>query len=95
MARRTIPHCVVLTRTSAAVRSRTLKNIHEQLTQNGIEVLRTGIVERAAFRDLFDFGGTLSDLDPSQVSNLARAIENAREFAGEVITKLRTTEGAR
>jgi chromosome partitioning protein len=94
MARRTIPHCVVLTRTSAAVRSRTLKNVHEQLTQNGIEVLRTGIVERAAFRDLFDFGGTLSDLDPSQVSNLARAIENAREFAGEVITKLRTTEGA-
>lgn len=93
LARRAIPHCVVLTRTSAAVRSRTLKNVHEQLTQNGIEVLRTGIVERAAFRDLFDFGGTLSDLDPSQVSNLGKAIENAREFAGEVITRLRATEG--
>lgn len=93
MARRAIPHCVVLTRTSAAVRSRTLKNVHEQLTKNGIEVLRTGIVERAAFRDLFDFGGTLSDLDPSQVSNLGKAIENAREFAGEVITRLRATEG--
>lgn len=89
MARRNIPHCVVLTRTSAAVRSRTLKNVHEQLVENGIEVLRTGIVERAAFRDLFDFGGTLSELDPAQVSNLAKAIENAREFAGEVITKLR------
>ena len=93
MARRSIPHCVVLTRTSAAVRYRTLKNVHEQLTQNGIEVLRTGIVERAAFRDLFDFGGTLSDLDPSQVSNLGKAVENAREFAGEVITRLRATEG--
>ena len=92
MARRIIPHCVVLTRTSAAVRSRTLKNVHEQLIENGIEVLRTGIVERAAFRDLFDFGGTLSDLDPAQVSNLGKAIENAREFAGEVITKLRQAE---
>lgn len=93
LARRPIPHCVVLTRTSAAVRSRTLKNVHEQLTQNGIEVLQTGIVERAAFRDLFDFGGTLSDLDPNQVSNLAKAIENAREFAGEVVMKLKATGG--
>lgn len=93
LARRPIPHCVVLTRTSAAVRSRTLKNVHEQLIQNGIEVLQTGIVERAAFRDLFDFGGTLSDLDPNQVSNLAKAIENAREFAGEVVMKLKATGG--
>ena len=93
MARRAIPHCVVLTRTSAAVRSRTLKNVQEQLAENGIEVLRTGIVERAAFRELFDFGGTLSDLNPNQVSNLGNAIENAREFAGEVITKLKAIEG--
>lgn len=93
MARRPIPHCVVLTRTSAAVRSRTLKNVQEQLAKNGIEVLRTGIVERAAFRELFDFGGTLSALDPNQVSNLGKAIENAREFAGEVITKLKAIEG--
>ena len=61
--------------------------------ENGIEVLRTGIVERAAFRELFDFGGTLSDLDPGQVSNLEKAIENAREFAGEVITKLKSIGG--
>ena len=63
------------------------------MTENGIEVLRTGIVERAAFRELFDFGGTLSDLDPSQVSNLGKAIENAREFAGEVIIKLKSIGG--
>ena len=93
LARRAIPHCVVLTRTSAAVRSRTLRNVHEQMTENGIEVLHTGIVERAAYRDLFDFGGTLSDLDPAQVSNLSKAIDNAREFAGEVITKLKTSGG--
>ncbi|AXQ96303.1 ParA family protein (plasmid) [Cereibacter azotoformans] len=90
LARRKIPHRVVLTRTSAAVRSRTLRNVQEQLEASGIEVLQTSIVERAAFRDLFDFGGTLSSLDPAQVSNLPKAIENAREFAGEVVTLLKT-----
>ena len=90
LARRKIPHYVVLTRTSAAVRTRSLRNVQEQLESGGIEMLRTGIVERAAYRDLFDFGGTLSDLDPAQVSNLTKAIENAREFAGEVVTLLKT-----
>ena len=61
--------------------------------ENGIEVLHTGIVEQAAYRDLFDFGGTLSDLDPTQVSNLSKATDNAREFAGEVITKLKASGG--
>jgi len=89
MARRTIAHCVVLTRTSAAVRSRSLKNVQEQLRANGIEVLKTGIVERAAYRDLFDFGGSLSDLDGALVSNVEKAVLNAREFAGEVIVKLK------
>ena len=89
MARRKIPHSVVLTRTSAALRTRTLKNVYEQLRAGGSEVLNTGMVERAAFRDLFDFGGTLSELDPAQVSNVEKAIANAREFAGEVVVKLK------
>lgn len=89
MARRSIRHSVVLTRTSAAVTSRALKNVHDQLTANGIDVMKTGIVERAAYRDLFDYGGTLSALDRKQVSNVDKAIVNAREFAGEVIMKLK------
>jgi chromosome partitioning protein len=89
MARRAIPHCVVLTRTSAAVRSRALKNVQEQLKANGIEVCRVPIVERAAYRDLFDYGGTLADLDSSQVSNVEKARINAREFAGEVVARLK------
>ncbi|HEU0220925.1 MAG TPA: ParA family protein, partial [Paracoccaceae bacterium] len=52
-------------------------------------VFLTTIVERAAFRDLFDYGGGLADLDPGSVSNLAKARENARAFAGEVVAKLR------
>lgn len=88
MARRSIAHAVVLTRTSAAITSRALRNVQEQLSTGGIDVLFTTIVERAAFRDMFDYGGGLADLDPKAVSNVDKAQENARMFAGEVLTKL-------
>ncbi|MBB1498926.1 ParA family protein [Paracoccus sp. MC1862] len=94
MARRPILHSVLLTRTSAAVTSRALKNVREQLDKAGIEVFSTSIVERAAYRDIFDYGGLLSDLTADQVSNIERARENAREFAGEVIGKFRSGSAA-
>ena len=92
MARRPIPHAVVLTRTSAAITSRTLRNVQNQLAKGGIDVFETAIVERAAFRDLFDYGGGLADLDPAAVSNVEKAQENARAFAGEVLAKLKAAE---
>jgi chromosome partitioning protein len=95
MSRRKIAHAVVLTRTSAAVTSRALRNVAEQLQSGGIEIFATSIVERAAYRDLFDYGGTLAGLAGSQVSNLDKAIQNAREFAGEVIVKLKAAAGTR
>ena len=91
MARRSIPHAVVLTRTSAAIRSRSLKNVASELEEAGIPVFETAIVERAAYRDLFDLGGTLAGLDPSQTSNVDKAIDNAREFAGELVARIRET----
>lgn len=89
LLRRQIAHSILLTRTSAAVTSRALRNVREQLDKAGIDVFSTSIVERAAFRDIFDFGGLLSDLRSDQVSNLDKALENARDFAGEVISKLK------
>ena len=95
MVRRPILHSVLLTRTSAAVTSRALRNVRDQLDKAGIEVFSTSIVERAAYRDIFDYGGLLSDLTADQVSNIERARENAREFAGEVIAKLKSGSAAR
>lgn len=89
MARRAIPHAVVLTRTSAAVRSRSLKNVAAELTEAGVPVFETPIVERAAYRDLFDYGGTLSSLDPATTSGIPKALANATEFTGELVAKLR------
>ena len=94
LARRDIPHAVLLTRTSAAVASRALKNVRDQLDKAGIDIFETSIVERAAYRDILDYGGLLSDLDPSQVSNVEKALLNAREFAGEVVAKLKAGQAA-
>jgi len=92
MARREIAHAVLLTRTSAAVASRSLRNVRAQLEQAGIPVLETSIVERAAYRDILDYGGLLADLDPAQVSNVERAVENARAFAVEVVARLKAAQ---
>ena len=89
LARRAILHSVLLTRTSAAVASRSLKNVRDQLDKAGIDVFATSIVERAAYRDIFDYGGLLSSLAAEKVSNVDKAQENARAFAGEVLAKLR------
>jgi chromosome partitioning protein len=89
MARRTLNHAVLLTRTSAAVASRSLRNVREQLDKAGVPMFQSALVERAAFRDVFDYGGLLADLPDAKVSNLAKARANAREFTAEVIMRLR------
>ncbi|RID89791.1 ParA family protein [Gemmobacter lutimaris] len=94
MARREIAHAVLLTRTSAAVASRSLRNVRDQLDQAGIPVFETSIVERAAYRDILDYGGLLEDLDRDQVSNLDKAVENARAFAREVLARLKAAQAS-
>lgn len=95
MVRRPIPHGVLMTRTSAAFASRSLKNVREQLDRAGIRVFGTPIVERAAYRDIFDYGGLLSDLPTAQVSNLENACKNARAFAAEVLNLLKEERAER
>jgi chromosome partitioning protein len=95
LARREIAHAVLLTRTSAAVESRSLRNVRDQLAEAGVALFETAIVDRAAYRDLMDYGGTLAGLDPAQVSNLDRAQANARAFAAEVVARLRAALPAR
>ncbi|MFZ3583335.1 ParA family protein [Loktanella sp. DJP18] len=89
MTRRPIPHGVLLTRTSAAMMSRSLRNVRDQLAASDIPLFDTSIVERAAFRDIFDYGGLLADLPVTGVSNVAKARVNAGAFAAEVIERLR------
>ncbi len=87
VVRHKIQHSVVLTRTNAAVTTRAMKAVQEFLAVKGIDVLSTPIVERAAYRDLFEFGGGLGDQEPKKIANLKKAKENAEMFAAEILER--------
>ena len=84
-----IPYSILFTRTSSAIRPRTLQHIQQEFHKHGVRSFQVQINEREAYRALFSFGGTLESLKPQFVSNLDAAIVNARAFAGEVISMLR------
>ncbi|MCZ7856946.1 MULTISPECIES: ParA family protein [Agrobacterium] len=83
-----IAHSIVLTRVNAMVATRSLLLVKMLLAEKNVSVLNTAIVERAAYRDIFDYGGTLLCLDGKKVSNIDKAVENAAAFAEEVISLL-------
>ena len=87
--KRAIRYTILFTRTSSAIRTRTLHSIESEFAANQIPMLNAQLNERDAYRALFAFGGTLSGLDPAQVSNIAAALLNARLFTQEVVTMLK------
>lgn len=86
---RKIRYAILFSRTSAAIRSRTLQNVEAQFRERKTPVINTQIIEREAYRALFAFGGTLSGLDATQVSNIPAALMNARIFANEILAMLK------
>ncbi|WP_458098108.1 AAA family ATPase [Roseomonas sp. WA12] len=86
---RAISYSVLFTRTSAAIRPRTLQHIRAELEGAGIPIFKTQMHEREAFRAIFSFGGTLEQLNATQVGGLEAALKNARELAAEVVALLR------
>lgn len=80
---------ILFTRTSSAIRPRTLVAIETEFRKVGIRALETQIHERDAYKAIFSFGRTLSGLDPGQVSNLPAAAANAKAFMVEVVNLLK------
>lgn len=92
--RREIPSAIILTRTRAAVKSRTARHVGNQLRDSAqLTVLGTEINERDAYSALFASGGSLRHLDPTDVNNLPAAIDNAQRLASEVIAMLKLASG--
>jgi len=83
-----IPHAVVLTRVSSIITTRALAAVKALLAERQVSLLATPLVERAAYRDMFNSGGTLSNLNPAYVSNLDKALENARLLADEILLRV-------
>jgi chromosome partitioning protein len=87
---REIPYAVLFSRTSEAIRPRTLLHIKNEFAKHGVPAFAVHMHEREAFRAIFSFGGTLETLNPKLVGNLNSAIANARAFAAEVVSLLRS-----
>lgn len=90
---REIPHAVVLTKTSAAVRSRVQRDLELQLEEAGIDIIRPPLVARAAFSELFAYGGDLTSMaaNPDIVTGgkVDKALANARSFTEAVYERLK------
>ena len=90
---RPIRHAVVLTKTNAAVRSRVQKELETQLSDAGIDLIQPALVNRAAFSELFAYGGDLTDMAADETittgGNIEKAQENARSFAEAVYDRLK------
>lgn len=91
---RRIPHAVLFTRTSAAIRPRTLQHIRAEFEAHGVPALETQMHEREAYRAVFSFGGTVDNLTAGQVGGLDGAVRNARALAAEVVALLRQAQAS-
>ena len=85
--RRKIPAAVLFARTNAAVKSKLERHINAEL-RAGATVFSTELHRRTAFSSLHNAGGGLRQLDPTEVSGIDRAIDNAQAFVAEVIDML-------
>lgn len=92
---RSIPFSVLMTRTNPAITPRTLKHIMNELELAGVDIFKTSLIDREAFRAIRSFGGTVNDLDPKQVSGIEKAAANAHTLAVEVIEKIKNTKDDR
>lgn len=85
---RQIPSVLLFTRTSPAIRTKSLRRMQENLDTNHVETFSTEIHEREAFKAVWDYASTLYQLKASQVSGLDKAIANAEAFTVEVVKKI-------
>jgi chromosome partitioning protein len=59
-----IPYAILFSRTSKAIRPRTLQHIKAKFAKHGVPAFTVHLHERDAFKAIFSFGGTLQNLEP-------------------------------
>lgn len=85
--RREIPVRVLFARTQAAVKSRLARSLNQQV-RDKVGSFTTELHMRTAFSSIHNLGGTLYDMDPEEVTGLAKAIGNAELFGEELMQVL-------
>ena len=86
---RSIPSRLVRSRENAAIATKSAKRISAAIDDAELPTLPVGLIERAAYRDIFDFAATLQELESSTTSGLDKARENARLVAGAVVEAIK------
>ena len=85
---RALLHRALLTRVPAAVRPRSVKQVVDQLRASGIDLLPIALIEKEAFRTLFDIGGGFEQLEQHGSHGLASARLNAASYLDAVLELL-------
>ncbi len=91
VANRNIPFCVLFTRLSAAIVTKTGKALFAEFDKAGVDIFECSLIDREAFRSIFSFGGTVNGLEADSRSarrSIEKAAENARLYAEEVKQRL-------
>jgi chromosome partitioning protein len=91
---RQIPFRLVRSRDNAAIQTKTAKRIVSAIEAADLPLLPVGLVERAAYRDIFDFAATLEELEEGTTSGLSTARKNAYEMARAVVEAVQQEAGA-
>ena len=84
-AGRPIPHRALLNRVPATITPKLLRSIVAELRSAGIQILPTALLEKEAFRALFQLGGGFEILRQNAVHGAAQARENARAYVSDVV----------
>ena len=86
---REILYAVLFSR-SSVIQARDVLHVRQQLFDHNINILPAEIMERSAFRTIFQLGGTIYDLTEKEASNPKKAVKDAEAFAGTVVEFLKT-----
>lgn len=76
-------------RASAAIQTKSGKDMQAQFAEAGIPILGTSLIERDAFRAMFAYKMTLMQMSVEQSASIAKAQQNGHAFAAEIIKSMK------
>ncbi len=79
-----LPHHCLLSRVPAALKPRSLATVVGMLRAQDIDILPTPLIEKEAFRALFELGGDLAGLEAQGVSGVTAARRNIEAYVEAV-----------
>ena len=89
VANREIRYAVFFTKKNAAIVEKTFRDIEAQFEKANVSLLPCSLIDRAAYRAIVSFGGTIRTIDPKKVSGLSGARNNAEDFVQAIIDTMR------